>query len=282
MKFLRFKNNGGVLLALEVDGDYISVAELLGKKDGTVDLKDVFGRESEIEAELKKGEYSYIAAKGRDYAPAVGVPGKIICIGLNYRSHIAETEKKVPDNPVIFSKYPNSLAGHMESIRIPEPGLKVDYEGELGVIIGRTARNVGDDFNRYIFGYFIGNDVSSRELQYRTSQYLLGKTLDGFYPNGPSIVTRDEIPDPQDLWIRTVVNGSLRQDSSTSNMIFSIGKLISYISSYLTLEPGDIISTGTPDGVVLGMKDKENNWLKPGDSVEVSIEGLGTLKNSFI
>ena len=282
MKFLRFKNNGGVLLALEVDGDYISVAELLGKKDGTVDLKDVFGRESEIEAELKKGEYSYIAAKGRDYAPAVGVPGKIICIGLNYRSHIAETEKKVPDNPVIFSKYPNSLAGHMESIRIPEPGLKVDYEGELGVIIGRTARNVGDDFNRYIFGYFIGNDVSSRELQYRTSQYLLGKTLDGFYPNGPSIVTRDEIPDPHDLWIRTVVNGSLRQDSSTSNMIFSIGKLISYISSYLTLEPGDIISTGTPDGVVLGMKDKENNWLKPGDSVEVSIEGLGTLKNSFI
>ena len=282
MKFLRFKNNGGVLLALEVDGDYISVAELLGKKDGTVDLKDVFGKESEIEAELKKGEYSYIAAKGRDYAPAVGVPGKIICIGLNYRSHIAETEKKVPDNPVIFSKYPNSLAGHMESIRIPEPGLKVDYEGELGVIIGRTARNVGDDFNRYIFGYFIGNDVSSRELQYRTSQYLLGKTLDGFYPNGPSIVTRDEIPDPQDLWIRTVVNGSLRQDSSTSNMIFSIGKLISYISSYLTLEPGDIISTGTPDGVVLGMKDKEDNWLKPGDSVEVSIEGLGTLKNSFI
>jgi 2-keto-4-pentenoate hydratase/2-oxohepta-3-ene-1,7-dioic acid hydratase in catechol pathway len=282
MKFLRFKNNGGVLLALEVDGDYISVAELLGKKDGTVDLKDVFGRESEIEAELKKGEYSYIAAKGRDYAPAVGVPGKIICIGLNYRSHIAETEKKVPDNPVIFSKYPNSLAGHMESIRIPEPGLKVDYEGELGVIIGRTARNVGDDFNRYIFGYFIGNDVSSRELQYRTSQYLLGKTLDGFYPNGPSIVTRDEIPDPQDLWIRTVVNGSLRQDSSTSNMIFSIGKLISYISSYLTLEPGDIISTGTPDGVVLGMKDKEDNWLKPRDSVEVSIEGLGTLKNSFI
>ena len=231
---------------------------------------------------MKKGEYSYIAAKGRDYAPAVGVPGKIICIGLNYRSHIAETEKKVPDNPVIFSKYPNSLAGHMESIRIPEPGLKVDYEGELGVIIGRKARNVGDDFNRYIFGYFIGNDVSSRELQYRTSQYLLGKTLDGFYPNGPSIVTRDEIPDPQDLWIRTVVNGSLRQDSSTSNMIFSIGKLISYISSYLTLEPGDIISTGTPDGVVLGMKDKENNWLKPGDSVEVSIEGLGTLKNSFI
>ena len=282
MKFLRFKNNGGVLLALEVDGDYISVAELLGKKDGTVDLKDVFGRESEIEAELKKGEYSYIAPKDHDYAPAVGVPGKIICIGLNYRSHIAETEKKVPDNPVIFSKYPNSLAGHMESIRIPGPGLKVDYEGELGVIIGRTARNVGDDFNRYIFGYFIGNDVSSRELQYRTSQYLLGKTLDGFYPNGPSIVTRDEIPDPHDLWIRTVVNGSLRQDSSTSNMIFSIGKLISYISSYLTLEPGDIISTGTPDGVVLGMKDKENNWLKPGDSVEVSIEGLGTLKNSFI
>ena len=282
MKFLRFKNNGGVLLALEVDEGYLSVDDLLGKERGTVDLKDVFGRESEIKAELKKGEYSYIDTKNLDFAPAVGLPGKIICIGLNYRSHIAETEKKVPENPVIFSKYSNSLAGHMESIRIPGLGLKVDYEGELGVIIGRTARNVGDDFNGYIFGYFIGNDVSSRELQYRTSQYLLGKTLDGFYPNGPSIVTRDEIPDPQDLWIRTVVNGGLRQDSSTSNMIFSIGKLVSYISSYLTLEPGDIISTGTPDGVVLGMKDKESNWLKPRDSVEVSIDGLGTLKNSFI
>lgn len=281
MKFTRFKKNGSIVLALGDDRDYISVAELLGRKKGKVDLKDVFGRESEIMEEMKRGEYSYLDTNHLNFAPAVGVPGKIICIGLNYRSHIAETEKKVPDNPVIFSKYPNSLAGHLERIRIPGPDLKVDYEGELGVIIGRTARNVGEDFNKYIFGYFIGNDISSRELQYRTSQYLLGKTLDGFYPNGPSIVTKDEVPNPQDLWIKTVVNGSIRQDSNTSNMIFSIGKLISYISSYLTLEPGDIISTGTPDGVVLGMRDKESNWLKPGDSVGVSIEGLGSLKNSF-
>ncbi|MEM0135804.1 MAG: fumarylacetoacetate hydrolase family protein [Thermoplasmatales archaeon] len=282
MKFTRLKIEDKVVLALEEDGNYISVADLLKKKRGDLDLKDVFERELQIKEKMKKGDFSYIDINHPTFAPAVGNPGKIICIGLNYRSHIAETEKKIPENPVIFSKFHNSLAGHLESIRIPSSGLKIDYEGELGVIIGRTARNIGEDFSKYVFGYFIGNDISSRELQYRTSQYLLGKTLDGFYPNGPSIVTKDEIADPQNLRIKTTVNGSVRQDSNTSNMIFSIGKLLIYISSYLTLQPGDIISTGTPDGVVLGMKDKENNWLKQGDVVEVSIEGLGTLRNGFV
>ncbi len=282
MRFFRLKAGRKVSLAVEVEGKYVSVAELLNKQENETDLADVFAQVSQIKTELKKGNYSYLDVDHSSFAPAVGNPEKIICVGLNYGSHILETEKKVPDNPVLFSKYSNSLAGHLDNIKISNPDLKVDYEGELGIIIGKTARNVGDDFDKYVFGYFIGNDVSARELQYRTSQYLLGKTLDGFYPNGPSIVTKEEIPDPQNMWIKTKVNGEVRQDSNTKNMIFSIGKLISYISEYLTLKPGDIISTGTPEGVVMGMKDKEKHWLKPGDTVEVSIEGLGTLKNRFI
>ena len=282
MRFFRLKAGRKVSLAVEVEGKYVSVAELLNKQENETDLADVFAQVSQIKTELKRGNYSYLDVDHSSFAPAVGNPEKIICVGLNYRSHILETEKKVPDNPVLFSKYSNTLAGHLDNIKISNPDLKVDYEGELGIIIGKTARNVGDDFDKYVFGYFIGNDVSARELQYRTSQYLLGKTLDGFYPNGPSIVTKEEIPDPQNMWIKTKVNGEVRQDSNTKNMIFSIGKLISYISEYLTLKPGDIISTGTPEGVVMGMKDKEKHWLKPGDTVEVSIEGLGTLKNRFI
>lgn len=281
MKLSRLIVEGKVVLSIESEGGYISVAELLKEDSEKLDLHTIFDRMEEIKREVKKGNYSLMEKGSYKFASAVGNPEKIICIGLNYKSHIEETEKKVPEYPVLFSKYSNSLAGHLDVVSIPSPGLKVDYEGELGVMIGKTAKNVGKEFEKYIFGYFIGNDISARELQYRTSQYLLGKTLDGFYPNGPSIVTRDEIEDPQDLWIKTKVNGEIRQDSNTGNMIFPIGKLVSYISSYITLKPGDIISTGTPEGVVLGMKDKDNHWLKPGDSVEVAIEGLGTLKNTF-
>jgi len=282
MKFSRLILDEKTILALEEEGRYVSVDDLLKRDRGSTDLSYTFDHSGLIEEQMKKGNYSFLDVKNPGFAPAVANPGKIICVGLNYKSHVEETEKKIPEHPVLFSKYSNSLAGHLENIRIDGPGLKVDYEGELGVIIGKTARNVGKDFDKYIFGYFIGNDISSRELQYRTSQYLLGKTLDGFYPNGPSVVTKDEIASPQNLWIKTRVNGEVRQDSNTSNMIFSIGRLISYISTFLTLEPGDIISTGTPEGVVLGMKDKENNWLRPGDTVEVSIEGLGSLQNKFV
>jgi 2-keto-4-pentenoate hydratase/2-oxohepta-3-ene-1,7-dioic acid hydratase in catechol pathway len=281
MRFSRLLIDGKIVLTVESEGNYISVAELLKEKSDNLDLDRVFDKIPEINKEMKKGNYSYISAKRLKFAPAVGNPEKILCIGLNYKSHVEETEKKVPEFPVLFSKYSNSLAGHLDTIKIPKGNLKIDYEGELGVIMGKTASEVGDDFEKYIFGYFIGNDISARELQYRTSQYLLGKTLDGFYPDGPAVVTKDEIDDPQNLWIKTKVNGETRQDSNTKNMIFSIGKLVSYISRYLTLKPGDIISTGTPEGVVMGMKDKETHWLKHGDTVEVSIEGLGTLKNSF-
>lgn len=149
-------------------------------------------------------------------------------------------------------------------------------------MIGKRAVNVNKEFEKYIFGYYVGNDVSSRALQYRTSQFLLGKSLDSFYPNGPYLVTRDEIEDPQTLDIMTRVNGSVRQSSNTSNMIFTINKLIAYISHYIPLDPGDVISTGTPDGVIMAMKEEDRKWLSTGDEVEVEIKGLGTLRNSFV
>lgn len=281
MKFSRLIVDGKIILVVEENREFVSVADLLNEDRKSVDLPNVFERVTQIREELKKGNHSHLDLKKFSYAPAVGKPGKIICVGLNYRSHVEETERKIPEHPVLFSKYSDALAGHLDYINIPGKGLKVDYEGELGVMIGKTARDVNEDFKEYIFGYFIGNDISSRELQYRTTQYLLGKSLEGFYPNGPSIVTSDEVQGPQKLWIKTVVNGEVRQNSNTSNMIFSVEKLVSYISHYFTLYPGDVISTGTPDGVVLGMKDKDKHWLKAGDTVEVSIEGLGTLKNTF-
>ncbi len=281
MRFSRLRIDGKILLVVEEKGEFVPVADLLREDRNSIDLINVFDRVTKIREELKKGNHSHLGVKKFDYAPVVGKPGKIICVGLNYRSHIEETEKKIPEHPVLFSKFSDALAGHLENINIPELGLKMDYEGELGVMIGKTARDVKEDFKEYIFGYFIGNDISSRELQYRTTQYLLGKSLEGFYPNGPSVVTGDEIKDPQNLRIETIVNGEVRQNSNTSNMIFSVEKLVSYISHYFTLYPGDVISTGTPDGVVLGMKDKDKHWLKAGDTVEVSIEGLGTLKSTF-
>ena len=281
MKFSRLIVDGKIILVVEENREFVSVADLLNEDRKSVDLPNVFERVTQIREELKKGNHSHLGLKKFSYAPAVGKPGKIICVGLNYRSHVEETERKIPEHPVLFSKYSDALAGHLDYINIPGKELKVDYEGELGVMIGKTARDVNKNFKEYIFGYFIGNDISSRELQYRTTQYLLGKSLEGFYPNGPSVVTGDDIKDPQNLRIKTIVNGEVRQNSNTNNMIFSVEKLVSYISHYFTLYPGDVISTGTPDGVVLGMKDKDKHWLKAGDTVEVSIEGLGTLKNTF-
>ena len=216
------------------------------------------------------------------FAPVVLQPQKIICVGLNYRSHVEETRDKIPESPVLFSKYSNSLAGSGDIITIPKETKQLDYEGELGIVIGKKGSNIIEsDALDHVFGYFIGNDISARDLQFRTSQWLLGKTGDGFYPCGPFITTADEIRDPQKLSIRTELNGELRQDSDTSYMIFSCSYLISYISRFMTLYPGDIISTGTPEGVILGMPEDRRVWIRSGDRVSIEIEGLGMLENTF-
>lgn len=215
------------------------------------------------------------------YGPCVANPGKIICIGLNYRRHVEESGMAIPTLPVLFSKFSNAIAASGEEVVLPANAVEYDYEAELCVVIGKRAKNVGEqDALNYVLGYCNTNDLSARDLQMRTSQWLLGKTLDQFSPIGPYLVTADEVSDPQGLDIRCWVNGALRQNSSTADMIFSVAYLVSYISQYMTLEPGDLISTGTPEGVVLGMKEKQ--WLKPGDEVTVEIAGLGRLTNTMI
>jgi 2-keto-4-pentenoate hydratase/2-oxohepta-3-ene-1,7-dioic acid hydratase in catechol pathway len=213
--------------------------------------------------------------------PCIGTPEKLICIGLNYRRHAQETGMPIPEVPVLFSKFNNTLAETGESIPLPDNAVQYDYEVELGLVIGKEARYVRmDEALNYVFGYFTVNDMSVRDLQFRTSQWLLGKTLDKFFPTAPYLVTADEVVDPQNLGLSCWVNGELRQNSNTADMIFSVAESISYISQYMTLKPGDVISTGTPEGVVMGRKEKD--WLKPGDEVVVEVEGLGKCTNRMV
>ncbi|MDZ4763013.1 MAG: fumarylacetoacetate hydrolase family protein, partial [Chloroflexota bacterium] len=201
-----------------------------------------------------------------------------ICVGLNYRRHAIETGAAIPTTPILFSKFNNALAAPGEVVPIPRTAEQTDYEAELVVVIGRRAKYVSEaDALDHVLGYCNGNDVSARDLQLRTSQWLLGKTPDKFMPIGPYLMTADEAGDPANLRVRGWLNGEPRQDSNTADMIFSVAQVISYASQYMTLEPGDIITTGTPEGVILGMKDKV--WLKPGDEYIVEIGNLGRLVN---
>jgi 2-keto-4-pentenoate hydratase/2-oxohepta-3-ene-1,7-dioic acid hydratase in catechol pathway len=214
-------------------------------------------------------------------APPLGRPGKIICIGLNYRDHAEESKMAIPEVPTMFAKFPTAVTGHRHPIILPRNSTKPDYEAELAVVIGRRGRHIPEDrWRDYVFGYTILNDVSARDFQMATSQWMIGKTFDTFAPYGPAIVTADEIPDPHSLRISLTLNGQTMQDSNTANMIFQIPRLIAYLSSVFTLEPGDLIATGTPAGV--GFARKPPVWLKPGDEVAVTIEGLGELVNPVV
>jgi 2-keto-4-pentenoate hydratase/2-oxohepta-3-ene-1,7-dioic acid hydratase in catechol pathway len=215
-------------------------------------------------------------------APCVYQPGKIVAVGLNYRRHAHETGATIPATPILFSKFSNTLAASCQPVALPRVATQYDYEVELGVVIGRRASAVPvEQALEYVLGYCSANDLSARDLQMRTSQWLLGKTLDGFCPIGPYLVTRDEVPDPQQLELHTWVNGELRQNSSTADMIFSVAEIVSYASQYMTLDPGDVIITGTPEGVILGMPEPRV-WLKPGDEVTVEVEGLGRLVTPLV
>lgn len=207
-------------------------------------------------------------------------PGKIIAIGRNYIEHAKETGSDIPKAPLIFAKLPSALIGHGEAITWrASVTQEVDWEGELAVVIGRRARRVREgDALKHVFGYTIGNDVSARDLQMRIdAQWTRAKGLDTFCPLGPWIVTADAIPNPQTLGIRTTVNGAVMQEGHTRDMIFTVAQLVSYCSEMFTLNPGDVILTGTPSGVGVGMTPP--TFLKDGDTVEVEIEGIGTLSN---
>ena len=209
-------------------------------------------------------------------------PNNIICIGLNYADHIEETSLATHDFPEIFMKASNALASHQDIVPIQDENLHYDYEGELVIVIGKAGKNISrDQAKEHILGYTIGNDVSARTLQFRGTQWILGKSLDNFAPIGPVIVSPDDF-DFENATITTTVNGEVRQQAKLQQMLFKPDAIIEFVSQYITLQEGDIIFTGTPSGVVLGKNESKYSWLKPGDTVTVTITGIGTLENTFI
>ena len=208
--------------------------------------------------------------------PCVGNVGKFICIGLNYADHAAESGMELPQEPVIFFKATSAIMGPNDNVEIPRKSVKTDWEVELGVVIGKHAKYVTEaDALDYVAGYCVVNDLSERDFQlHRSGQWVKGKSADTFGPIGPWLVTRDEVTDPQDLSMHLEVNGHRYQDGSTKTMHFGVATVIAHLSQFMSLQPGDVISTGTPPGV--GMGQKPETYLKPGDEIELGIKGLGT------
>jgi 2-keto-4-pentenoate hydratase/2-oxohepta-3-ene-1,7-dioic acid hydratase in catechol pathway len=249
---------------------------------GRLDGEHVIPMGRELLAYLESGE-----AVDRDPVPMaqvsltapVGNPGKIVGVGLNYRDHAEESGEPVPAEPILFAKFANSVIGPGEAIVVPSAAKQPDYEAELGVVIGRTARTVSVDAALgHVFGYTCLNDVSARDLQLGVSQWTRGKAIDTFLPMGPCVVTADEIEDPQALGIRSELNGETMQSSNTSQMVFGVAELVSFISQTLTLSPGDVIATGTPAGV--GWTRTPPVFMQDGDEVSIVIDSIGALTNS--
>lgn len=291
MKLLTFREGNDLRLGVATDAGVIDVAAAAA-------ALGVSGAPASVEAAAADGAagaaLADVVAKAagrsgawlRDAAsltlgPAVPNPGKIVCVGLNYRKHAEESGMAIPAYPVLFSKFGNAIAAANEDVPLTDVGSEYDYEVELGVVVGRTARNVAEaDALSHVFGYTTANDISCRDLQMRSGQWLIGKTQDKFLPIGPYVVTADEAGDPQAHQLRTWHNGVLRQDSNSADQIFSVAQVIAYASRIFPLEPGDVIVTGTPAGVIMGLPEKR--WLKPGDEVTVEVEGLGKLTNRFV
>ena len=210
----------------------------------------------------------------------IPLPQKIVCVGLNYRDHAEEQGVELPARPLLFAKWPNTLIGDGDEIRLPAISQNVDYEAELGVVIGRRASGVAaDDALDFVQGYVVANDVSGRDLQFSDGQWVRGKSLDTFLPVS-DLVPASEVPDPQALPIRAILNGEVMQDSHTSNMIFGVADIVSFVSQAITLEPGDLIITGTPAGV--GAFRDPKVWLQPGDEITIEIDGLGRISNPVV
>lgn len=289
MRFINYKNEQDEGLAIETDQGLLLLSELNLDKNfrSTDDLIRFPERDQWIEELTKKlllVDYSKCYQPHHlEYRPAILNPQKILCVGLNYMSHVEESGfKEAPEDPVIFSKFNTALAAHNEEIPLPEEGKKFDYEAELVIVIGKEGKNIKEEEAlSYVFGYTIGNDLSVRDLQFKSSQWLIGKSADKSAPVGPVIVTSDEI-DPNNLNISLNRNGETVQASNTNLMLFSCAQVISYISRYMTLVPGDLIFTGTPEGVVLGQEKSKREWLKAGDQLEVAIENIGVLSNTII
>ncbi|MEV7570158.1 fumarylacetoacetate hydrolase family protein [Streptomyces tanashiensis] len=232
---------------------------------------------------LARGELPRLDVTGRRTGAPVARPGKVVCVGLNYRDHAEETGAPVPERPVVFMKDPSTVVGPYDDVLIPRGSVKTDWEVELAVVIGREARYLARpaDAHGHIAGYAVSHDVSEREFQLEFSpQWDLGKSCETFNPLGPWLVTPDEAGDPQALGLRLAVDGEVRQNGHTKNMIFGVAHLVWYLSQYMVLRPGDVINTGTPAGVALGLPGTP--YLRAGATVELSVDGLGTQRQTFI
>ncbi|MGX1199236.1 fumarylacetoacetate hydrolase family protein [Parvibaculum sp. MBR-TMA-1.3b-4.2] len=267
-------------------------AESPGLLDGEGHLRDLSSHVSELAGEALSPENLDrlrgldpaslpLVADGARLGTCVAGTGKILCIGKNYADHAAEMKSDVPPEPLLFMKATSALTGPHDEVCAPRSTTKLDYEGELAMVIGSTTKYVSEaDALSYVAGYTIMNDVSERAFQNeRGGQFTKGKSSDGFAPLGPWLVTADEIANPQALRVRTWVDDELRQDGHTSNMIFSAAFIVSYLSEFMTLYPGDVISTGTPHGVAAGMSPP--GWVRDGQTVRVAIDGLGEIANRF-
>ena len=218
-----------------------------------------------------------------EYLNVVNKPGKLLCVGLNYVDHANGIKMDVPKYPILFSKFANALVPHEAQVCLPEWEVSYDYEAELVIVMGKTAWNVSEEEAMdCVFGYTCGNDFSCRDPQMRSGQWLIGKTMPGFGPCGPVIVTADSYDPKAGKQVQSYVNGEMRQDGSTTQMLFDCAKIISYASRYTQLEPGDLIYTGTPSGVALEKREDKRRWLEKGDKVDVVIEGIGTLTNYMV
>ncbi len=281
MRFVTFQRGANIEPGVLVGGQIIGLRgagfeSLLSVIEGGADALDRVSRWVKRPLSSELPDMAAVALR----APILRPP-KIICIGLNYRDHAAETKMPIPEVPTVFSKYCTAVTGPGQPIVLPKNSAKPDYEAELVVVIGKRGRHVrAGDWREFVFGYTIMNDVSARDFQMATSQWTMGKTFDTFAPFGPAVVTADEVPDPHNLDISLTLNGRVMQNSNTGQLIFQVPRLIEFLSSVFTLEPGDIISTGTPAGV--GFARKPPVWLRAGDEVTIRVEGLGQLTNPVV
>jgi 2-keto-4-pentenoate hydratase/2-oxohepta-3-ene-1,7-dioic acid hydratase in catechol pathway len=275
MRFCTFRVGGGRPRAGVVDGDRVRPVESASPETGGDPLKELLAAGALTELEL--GEP--VALADVVLSAPVLRPDKFLCVGLNYRSHAEEAGLEPTEVPSFFVKLPNAIIGHEEDVPIPRLSHRIDWEGELAVVIGRRCADVTvSDAMDVVAGYTVTNDVTARDYQFKTSQWQLGKTFDGFAPLGPWITTLDELSDPQDVHLTTSVNGEVMQDARTSDLIFGVPELVSFFSSVMTLEAGDVIATGTPSGI--GAMMRPRRWLREGDVVIVDIEGVGRLRNT--
>jgi len=276
MKLLRVGPPGAERPALlDQDGTLRDLSALVDDIDGSL-LADASALDR-VRAAAGAGVLPALDATGLRVGPPVGRIGKVVCIGLNYHGHAAETGQATPAEPVVFLKAADTVVGPDDTVLVPRGSVKTDWEVELAIVIGRTARYLETDEQAlaHVAGYAVAHDVSEREFQIeRGGTWDKGKNCETFNPLGPWLVTADEVPDPQDLGLKLWVNGELKQDGHTSDQIFPVAEVVRYVSRFMTLYPGDIINTGTPAGVAMGQPEPKP-YLRPGDVVELEVEGLG-------